>query len=179
MHDWNAVISVKDHGFTRAMNTFSRFGEVVRTEFYNILIIKANDMAGMLDRVSEQMSRDPELMSFLSRLVPVTKTFIFSSGPDFEHKAQDALQEWIPRLIGKGFHVRIHRRGFKGRVNSPAEEKFLDAFIIGSLEKAGGSAHIVFDNPDAIIIIETIGTRAGLSFWTREDMEHYPFLKLD
>jgi len=30
-----------------------------------------------------------------------------------------------------------------------------------------------------VIDIETVGNRAGLSLWARDDLRHYPFLRID
>ena len=59
------------------------------------------------------------------------------------------------------------------------EERFLDGFLLDKLEQVGSPASISFDNPDAILAIETIGQRAGLSLWTRQQLKDYPFLRLD
>jgi len=32
---------------------------------------------------------------------------------------------------------------------------------------------------DALIVLETVGSWAGLSFWTREDLRRYPFIRTD
>jgi tRNA(Ser,Leu) C12 N-acetylase TAN1 len=37
---------------------------------------------------------------------------------------------------------------------------------------------VSFDNPDAIIAVETIGNQAGMSLWFREDLQRYPFLHI-
>jgi hypothetical protein len=51
--------------------------------------------------------------------------------------------------------------------------------LLEALEKAGAPGRVSFQEPDAIIAIETIGTWAGLSLVTREDRERYPFIRLD
>jgi hypothetical protein len=71
------------------------------------------------------------------------------------------------------------RRGFKGRLSSMDEEHFLDGHLLGLLERAGTPGRITFDDPDAIISVETVGPRSGLSLWTREELARYPFLGLD
>jgi hypothetical protein len=73
----------------------------------------------------------------------------------------------------------MHRRGFKGRLSSPDEERFLDEVLLVALDEAGVPGRISFEAPDAIIAIETVGKRAGMSFWRRADLENYPFLGLD
>ena len=85
----------------------------------------------------------------------------------------------MPELAQKSFHVRMHRRGFKGRLSSPEEERFLDDLLLTALEEVGTPGRISFDDPDATIAIETVGQRAGLSFWRRSDLERYPFLRID
>jgi tRNA(Ser,Leu) C12 N-acetylase TAN1 len=85
----------------------------------------------------------------------------------------------VPELRGKRFHVRIHRRGFKHRIQSQEAERYLDGVLLNALEMAGAAGSIDFEDPDAILAIDTIDRRAGMSLWTREDMERYPFLGLD
>jgi hypothetical protein len=38
----------------------------------------------------------------------------------------------VPELIGKRFHVRMHRRGFNGKLSSQQEAQFLDGFLFAS-----------------------------------------------
>ena len=86
---------------------------------------------------------------------------------------------WVLELAQSAFHVRMHRRGFKGRLSSQDEERFLDSVLLAALEEAGTPGRITFEDPDAIISVETVGQRAGMSFWRRDDLERYPFLRLD
>ena len=111
--------------------------------------------------------------------MPVTHTFTFQTPAIFEEKARETVSPWIPGLAAMGFHIRMHRRGFKGKISSMEEERFLDNFILDALERAGTPGHITFEDPDAIIVVETIGQRAGLSLWTREELQRYPLLHLD
>lgn len=178
MKEWNAVISVNEHGFKRALEVFGDFGEVTRTEFFNVLVMRAENIEAMLERLRERSQRDPDSLSFLSRLVPVSHTFIFNSAEEFETKAKKIVLELAPKLAGKRFHVRIRRRGFKGRLSSPDEEKVLDTLLLQELEKSGSPGRIDFEDPDAVIGIETAGTWAGMSLWTREEMEKYPFVRV-
>jgi tRNA(Ser,Leu) C12 N-acetylase TAN1 len=56
--------------------------------------------------------------------MPVQKKFSFQSPDEFEYKAKKEIEEWIPRLAGKAFHVRMHRRGFKDRLKSVNRSSF-------------------------------------------------------
>jgi tRNA(Ser,Leu) C12 N-acetylase TAN1 len=179
MQEWNAVISVHEHGFKKARDVLRDFGEVKRTEFFNVLLMRAESLPGMLEALRTRMQERPGSLSFLARLIPVTRAFIFKSAEEFENRSREIVASWVSTLAGRRFYVRIRRRGFKGRISSPDEEKFLDTIILEELEKAGTPGSISFEDPDAVIAVETVGHWAGLSLFTREDLERYPFIKLD
>jgi tRNA(Ser,Leu) C12 N-acetylase TAN1 len=111
--------------------------------------------------------------------MPASETFIFQSAAEFEARAKEIVCTWLPRLAGRTFHVRMHRRGLKEHMASHAEERFLDEALLHALEQTGTPARIDFTDPDVVIDVETVGQRAGLSLWTREDLHRYPFLKVD
>jgi tRNA(Ser,Leu) C12 N-acetylase TAN1 len=73
----------------------------------------------------------------------------------------------------------MHRRGFKGKLSSMGEERFLDGYLLNVLEQSGTPARITFDDPDVVVTLETLGPRCGLSLWTREELRRYPLLHLD
>jgi tRNA(Ser,Leu) C12 N-acetylase TAN1 len=179
MQDWNVIVSVHERGFKQAFIKLGAFGHVGRTEFFNVLTISVDDVHGMLETLRKWIIEDPQSLSFLSRLMPVAVTFNFTSPEEFEERAREAVLSWVPRLAGRSFHVRLHRRGFKGKISSPAAERLLDEALLVSLEKNGTPGRIAFDNPDAVVAVETIGQRAGMSLWTREDLERFPFIRAD
>jgi tRNA(Ser,Leu) C12 N-acetylase TAN1 len=178
MQEWNAVITVFERGFERACQILGDFGKVKRTDFFNTLVMKADDVEQMLETLRSGSLEDPEFLTFLSRLVPVTSTFTFQSPEEFESKSKKAALAWVHELGDKGFHVRMRRRGFKGKLSSLEEERFLDDILLEALKMAGVPGHITFENPDAIIAVETIANWAGLSLWTREQLQRYPFIRL-
>jgi len=179
MHDWNVVITVQDDCYNQARKILERYGKVDRTDYFNILLMQALDPRHLLDALPEDANRDPDSVAPLARVMPVFQSFTFQTAGEFEGKARQAVWDWLPSLGGKSFHLRMHRRGFKGRLSSMDEERFLDTYLLEALEMAGTEGEITFDDPDAILALETVGTRAGLSFWTREELERYPLLRLD
>jgi len=178
MKDWNVVVSVNEKGFSQAVNSLIAFGEVTKTEFFNLLVMKVENITEMCDDLKNRLEGDPSSLSFLSRLIPVTKSFTFQTPQEFEQKLKEAVSEWAPKLEGKGFHIRMHRRGFKGRLSSLDEEKMLDEFLLGLTREGGSPGHITFEDPDIIIAVETVSNRAGLSIWSREDLKRYPFVRI-
>jgi len=179
MNDWNVVITVYDDGYNQARKILEGYGKVVRTEYFNILLMQVPDPRQLLETLQEEAHRDPESMKSLARVMPVVQTFTFQTAEEFEGKARKAVWNWLPELCGKCFHLRMHRRGFKGKLSSMDEERFLDTYLLEALEMAGSEGEITFDDPDAILALETVGPRAGLSLWTREELERYPLLHLN
>jgi tRNA(Ser,Leu) C12 N-acetylase TAN1 len=179
MRDWNVVVTVNEGGFVQAIRFLGQLGEIAKTDFYNVLVMKSDDITGLLDEIARQTSEEPAISSFLSRIAPLTHMFHFQSPEEFEGKAREIVLNWAAVLAGKGFHVRMHRRGFKGRISSQQAEQFLDETLLEALDKANTPAHVTFDDPDFIIAVETLGPRAGISLWARKDLVRYPFLRLD
>ena len=179
MIDWNVVIQVHEHSFSRAYLLFEKFGAVFQSDFEDILLMKVASIPDFLAAFKARMAEDPSLEVVASRIVPVTTTFSFQSQPEFETRAKAVVSQWLPRLAGKKFYVRMHRQGLKDRLDRQQEETFLDLAIIEELAKIGKPGQISFIEPDAIIAVETISQQAGLSYWTRQDLQQYPWLKLD
>ena len=179
MFHWNVVVNVQEHGFSRAYLLLQELGTVYMSDFENVLLMEVSSIPQFLETLNAWVSDDPSLLKLISRVVPVTSTFSFQSPSEFETKAKEAVLHLLPSLAGKNFHVRMHRRGFKGRISSHDEERFLDTILLEELVKMGNPGHITFEDPDAIVVVETVGQQAGISCWTREDLQRYPLLRLD
>lgn len=176
---WNVVVTTQEGRFDTAQRFLSQFGSVHRTDFFNVLTLEVEDTIGFLDEIHSGLALDPQPAEWLGRLVPLSRRFAFQTPDEFEQKARDSVRPWLPELAGKSFHVRMHRRGFKGRLSSQDEERFLDRFIMDALAQGGSSAKVSFEDPDVIIALETVGQEAGMSLWSREQRQHYFLLGLD
>jgi tRNA(Ser,Leu) C12 N-acetylase TAN1 len=179
MKDWNVIVTIRDGGFARACALLGEFGAVNRTGLYNVVALRVADVGQFLEALRSRIEAEPGVRSDVGRVAAITQAFSFQSPEDFETHASEVVLQWAPRLAGKKFHVRMHRRGFQGRMSSQQEEHVLDKVLMEALAKTGTPGQIAFDDPDAIIDVETVGNRAGLAFWTREDLQRYPFLNLD
>lgn len=176
---WNAVVTVYERHYPLARQLLADFGAVAETDYFNVLAMQVADPIGFLTEVDAAAQQDAALRESLSRVMPVTASFAFQDPAEFEQRARQAAALWLPRLAGRAFHVRMHRRGFRGRLSSQEEELFLDRFLIESLQQQGSDARLTFDNPDFILALETLGQQAGMSLWSREQIARYPLLKLD
>ena len=179
MRDWNVVATAHEDGYKRVRKLLAGFGPTGATGFYNVLVMKVADPAVLLEELGDMVAESPGLMNDLSRVVPAKEAFNFQSVAEFEEAACAIALRWAPMLAGRSFHVRLNRRGFKGRLSTPDEERFLDDVLLQRLSERGTPGRIDFGDPDAVIDIETVGGRAGMSLWTREELRRFPFLHVD
>lgn len=177
--DWNVVATVRGRGFVEACRVLEPFGELRRTGYYNVLVMRVEDPARFLEEFGRRVAMMPSLPAALGHVAPLSCCFDFRSPEEFEAGARACALGFLPRLAGASFHVRLSRRGFKGRLSSPEEERFLDDVLLEALERSGTPGRIAFDDPDAVVHVETVDSRAGLALYTRDDFARYPFLKRD
>jgi tRNA(Ser,Leu) C12 N-acetylase TAN1 len=179
MRDWNLIISVREGGYNAARDLLRQFAEVGRTHYFNVLVAKVDDPRALLETLTELSTTVPEIPNFLARVVPLTVTFNFDSPEHFETQAREAVLLWAGTLAGKSFHVRVHRRGFKKELPSPKEEEMLASALLEATRGAGTRGGISFEEPDAIVAVETVDNRAGMSLWMHDELVRYPLLGLD
>lgn len=179
MHDWNVVVTTRERGAKMARRFLDELGPVDRTRYRGLLVMRVNDVSRFLAEVRGLMERHPELKAAVGHVTPVTETFEFSSPEDFEKIAKERIAVYASRLAGKKFHVRMHRRGFRGSLRSPDEERLLDSTLLQRLKERDRPGTIDFEDPDAVLVVETIDRRAGISLWTRDDRAQFPLLALD
>jgi tRNA(Ser,Leu) C12 N-acetylase TAN1 len=178
MWEFNIVATMDREGrFGHLMKELSLYGVFHRTEFFGVVLGRVEDAGAFLEKVRQK--REKQLVAFqdLGRVLPVDRVFTFQP-ENFLDRVREAVRPYIPRLGGKRYYVRLERRGFKGVIVSPEAEQALDRFIEEELEKEGKSARVDFENPDAVVVVETFGDRCGVGLLTREMMERYTFVRV-
>ena len=176
--DWNAVVSIYQNGFRRALRALEAFGRVERSPYHNVLVMTVEDPIALLEAVERGTEESPALYDAIARVAPAICSFEFSAD-EFKKKAKSIVLEWLPRLAGRSFHVRFHRRGPRHELRTPEVERFLDDALLEALQQAGTPGRLSFSDPDAVIAIDTIDDRAGISLWAREDLARHRLLRPD
>jgi tRNA(Ser,Leu) C12 N-acetylase TAN1 len=181
MADWNVIVTARERHFGEARRFLSMLGDVGRTHYFNVLRMYVDDGRALLDALGSAAPPPdtPPVAEMLGRAVPLDQTFHFQTKEELDAAAENALAALLPRLAGKSFHVRMHRRGFEGTVRSTDEEQTLDRYVLAELEKRGAPGRLSFDDPDVIVALETLDNWGGISAWSREDLRRYPLLGLD
>jgi tRNA(Ser,Leu) C12 N-acetylase TAN1 len=177
--DWNVVISLYQDGFRRAIRALEQLGQVDSSPYHNVLTMKAEDPLAVLDAIERRTADDPALYDAISRVAPAMHNFEFQSADEFLDKAKSVALRWRPDLSGRSFHVRFHRRGMRHDLPTPDVERALDDALLQAANSTASPASISFDDPDAVIVIDTVGHRAGISLWRREDLARHPLLRPD
>lgn len=179
MLDWNVVVTTHEHRYRHAREFLAPMGELRDSGFYNVLVMRVAEPMAFLGILERHLQALPEAATSLARVLPVSETFSYQTPQEFELKAAAAALGWSAQLADSRFHVRMHRRGFKGRLSSLEEEHLIDHLLVEASTQQGRQATVDFDDPDWILAIDTVGQRAGLSLWGREERQRYPLLKLD
>jgi tRNA(Ser,Leu) C12 N-acetylase TAN1 len=180
--DWNVITTVYDQrGLRRARRFLSRYGEVARTDFHNVLVLQVPDIEAFLTAMAVALEDNASIFNGISRIMPAHATFLFATVAEFESKACSIARQWTNRLAGKSFHVRLHRRAGEtsAKLRHHTAEVLLDNAILQQLSETGRPGRIRFEDPDYVVDIETVGSRAGMSIWSRDDLRRFPFLHVD
>ncbi len=177
MWKFNAVVTMASEGrYRNLIEELSALGEFRPTEFLGVILGELADRKGALEQIREKRS-DASGFTDLRRVIPVDRTFTFQP-VDFPARLKESIVSYIDDLAGKRFYVRLERRGLKGRIVSPEVERELDAFILQTLQMSNRTAEIDFDDPDVVLVVETVGDRCGVGLLTREMMERYDFVRV-
>jgi len=178
MWEFNVVITMAGSGrFRNLMSELAPHGEFHKTSFLGVILGRVEDIERFLEAVRTERQRSLTAFQDLGRVIPVERTFVFHA-EDFLDKAREAVAPYIDDLAEKRFYVRLERRGLKGRIVSPEAERALDLFIEEALASKGRGAKIDFEHPDAVISLETVGDRCGVSLLTADEMKRYDFVRV-
>jgi tRNA(Ser,Leu) C12 N-acetylase TAN1 len=177
--DWNTIVTIYQQGFRRAMRALQGIGPTDRTPYYNVLIMKIEDPVAALETIERLTQERAALYDAIARVAPAQFTFDFQSLEEFTDHAKSFLLGLVPKLAGRSFHVRLHRRGWKFDLQTPEAERLFDDFVVAATAKSGTPARITFAEPDAVIVIDTIDGRAGIAMWAHEDLVRYRLLRPD
>jgi adenylyl- and sulfurtransferase ThiI len=176
MKDWNAVVTIYQDGFKRALRALKDFGPIESTLYTTSLSRKS----AIRQRFSMQLKENQRAGAMTRfRGGAGHARFDFESEEGFEKEAKSIMLEWSPRLAGQSFHVRLHRRGGKHAVRTPEMERLFGDALLKAMAASGTPGSISFTDPDAVIAIDTIDDRAGLALWTREDLARHRLLRPD
>jgi len=156
-----------------ALEELSQLGHFWRTGFRDVIRGEVEDLQAFLQQVEERGIRS------LSRIVPIEKSFQFSPERAVEEFAE-AAKPLIERIRkGESFCVKVERRGLKGAFSSAHVAREVGAFLSAALkERDGIEARVDLEDPDVVVVLETLGRWCGIGLISREMRKEHCYLKL-
>jgi tRNA(Ser,Leu) C12 N-acetylase TAN1 len=146
--------------------------------FRNVLLARVEDPAAVLGAIDDLAARRPELQAWVGKVLPIVRTFAID--PErFGAQAEDAIAPFLDVVAGRSYHVRVERRGHKGRIDSHAAERALGEWIFEALEARGSPARVDFDDADVVVAVEVVGNAAGVALLPRALREAHRFVRID
>ena len=175
--DWNVVASVHEERFSGGRRLLEQFGQAEKTGFFNILVMWATHPVGLLQSLEELARRDRPSSRWHGLIRSPTPS------PFSPLMSSKRRLRGCARMGPRPRRRKLSRPHAPARLQGEAVEHGRRAFprpvSAGRTGTTGSPGRITFDDPDAIIAVETVGVQAGLSLWTREDLRRYPLLHLD
>lgn len=174
--DWN-VLATSFEGLRPALQGgLKRFGRFGGGGYRNVLIGRVEDRQQFLDALREAYATDERLKATLAKAMPIDTVVHFDLGDPME-KLAPALDALVPRMPDGTFFVRINRRGLKGHLDTLATERALGEHLWKTLTDAGRTPKVAFKDADVIVLIEMLGTEAGIALVPRHLRADYPFVR--
>jgi tRNA(Ser,Leu) C12 N-acetylase TAN1 len=175
--DWNVLATALEGRRDALLIALRRLGRFRPGGYRNVVIGLVDEPDTLLASVGRALATDPLLPTALARLLPIERTVSIDAAGAVETLAA-AATPFLDRLAGGSFFVRLERRGLKGRLHSPTVERELGARLWKALEARGQAPRVDFRDPDAVLVVETLGDQAGLALLTRALRREYPFVKI-
>ena len=145
--------------------------------YRNVAIGRVAALPTFLDAVRDDLARAPGLAAALGRILPIERTLRLDPN-DALASLEEAIVPLHPRLAGGSYFVRLERRGLRDALHSTDVERALGAALWRALEAAGHMPRVAFRDADAVIVIETLGDRAGIGIVDRKLRSAYPFVRI-
>jgi len=177
MGSWNVLATSPEGRRDALLFALRRLGKFRRGGYRNVVLGQVESVDAFLAGVHEALAGDPLLPTALARVVPVEATVRFEA-PTAVDTLAAAAEPFVDRLAGGSFFVRLERRGLKGRLHTPTVERELGDRVWRALEAKGHTPRVDFKDPDAVLVVETIGDEAGLAVVTRALRAQHPFLRI-
>ena len=176
--DWNIVITVQpgsghEH---QLLGALARFGRFRPTAFHGVCMGKVDNIDAFLEALHLASEAGKSWFTHLGRAIPVEATFFFAP-ETLAERFKGAAAPLVDRMASGSFHVRLERRGLEGKIPSPAIEREVAEHLF---DIAAGQKKVLrtdFQDPDYIVIAETLGEECGVGLLTRELRTRYPFVQ--
>jgi tRNA(Ser,Leu) C12 N-acetylase TAN1 len=162
---WNVLATSLEARRDALFVALRRLGRFRPGGYRNVIVGVVEAPAAFLYAVREALAHDPLLPTALAKVVPIETTLRFDPADP------------VPALAA-AVEPFLERRGLKGRLNTPSVEREVGDHVWRALEARGATPRVDFRDPDAVLVIETLGDQAGLAVLPRALRTAYPFVRI-
>jgi tRNA(Ser,Leu) C12 N-acetylase TAN1 len=174
---WNVLCTSHEGRRDALLVALRRLGRFRPGGYRNVVVGEVEAPLAFLDVLRDGLARDLLLPTALAKAVPIETTLRFEPAAPVPALAA-AAEPLLPRLAAGSFFVRLERRGLKGRLHTPTIERELGDHVWRALEARGAVPRVDFRDPDAVLVVETLGDQAGLAVLSRDLRQAYPFVRI-
>ena len=173
--EWNVLAVARQGAVRPALAALSEFGRF-RTSPYPRVLTGLIDGRDHSSSAVERAGQNPAVTASVGRMVEFEASVVFP-GDDLTETLCEEFAPLAARVCGKSFYLRTRLRGLKGRLEHPAVERALGAFLLERAASEGQPARVTFEDPDLVVAVEVVGRRAGYVFLDR-NARSLPLAKL-
>lgn len=179
MFAWNVIVTVlPGPGHESALLARLReFGEFHHTQFKDVCLGKVADIGRLLEALRHSREAGEAWLNSMARVIPVELTFRFTPETLAEQFARAAAAFADRIRDGSSFYVRLERRGFIGKIDTPLVEQEVADHLFALARGQAKNLRVTFEDPDIIVAAETVGEECGVALLTRELRQRYPFVQ--
>lgn len=185
IEDWNVLVTLrtreKDSQRRRETRIVAKhlmqLGDFQWTPFLGVLIGRVQDHEAFFQQLVLWEEDEPALWESLARVIPIDRTFELRV-ETFSDQLQTAILPYAERLDNGSFYVRVERRGHAGEIYSQTIEQAMDQFLIQQCKAKEQYPTVKFNDPDLIIVVETLENLCGVGSIPRALRVRYPFIRV-
>ena len=171
LEEWNVLVVSHEGEERRLLRKLQGLGEFKFAGFRSLLLGKV-DLHAFLEKVQSRP------IPSLARVVPVEENFRAQPENLFE-VLKGKVKKYANRIgRGESFCVKFERRGFKGRVSSQEVEWEIGGYLHDLLEGEGKSPRVSIEDPDKLLVIQSVGTSFGIGVIDRETRQKYSIIRV-
>ena len=171
LEEWNVLVVSHEGEERRLRRDLRDLGEFKFAGFRSLLLGKV-DLHAFLEEVQARSIHS------LARVVPVEENFR-AQPENLLEILKDKVKKYAGRIgQGESFCVRFERRGFKGRISSREVEGEIGGYLHDLLEGAGKNLRVSLEDPDKLLVIQSVGISFGIGVIDRETRQRYPIIRV-
>lgn len=183
--NWNVLITLKTREKRsrrawemRAMaRHLNHFGDFQWTKFMGVLVGRVQDHEAFFKQLTLWEEDQPGSLEPLARVVPIDYTFEFTV-ESFSGQLKEIVLPYAETINSGSFYVRLERRGHSGEIHSPTIERTMDHLLQQQCAEKAWNPHIDFNDPDVVIVVETVENLCGVGSIDRALRLQYPFIRV-